>query len=324
MTPAKAAPPTDQPGSKIDTQAWWAFIRPFTLLVPASGMVAGAMMALGADPKWQSDWSQGVAGCVARVVAGALLAAALNGYSNGVNQIYDVEVDRINKPERMLPSGRMSLREAWFVSLAFLAVALPLAAWINWECLAIVATATLLTTIYSAPPLRTKSRGLWANITIAIPRGTLLVVCGWSTVKSVLTPEPWYIGAIFGAFFLGAATTKDFSDMEGDRLGNCRTLPVVYGVRKAAWIIAPFLFLPFLAILPGLRAKILSGSPTVLTALGLALPVWGLYIARLLIGAAPEELAGPGRGQENHASWTHMYLLTLVAQTGFAAAYLVR
>ncbi len=318
----KQPPATRAPGYRIDTQAWWTFIRPFTLLVPASGMVAGAMMALGADPKWQSDWSQGLAGCVARVLAGAVLAASLNGYSNGVNQIYDIEVDRVNKPERMLPSGRMSVREAWIVSLAFLAVALPLAAWINWECLAIVSTATALTTIYSAPPLRTKSRGLWANITIAIPRGTLLVVCGWSTVKSVVTPEPWYIGAIFGAFFLGAATTKDFSDMEGDRLGDCRTLPVVYGVRKAAWIIAPFLSFPFLAILPGLQAGILSGSPKLLAALGLALPVWGIYIAWLLITASPEELAGR-RGKENHASWTHMYLLTLVAQTGFATAYLI-
>jgi len=309
---------------KIDSQAWWVFVRPFTLLVPASGMVAGAMMALGADPKWQSDWSPTAVGLVARILAGAALAAALNGYSNGVNQIYDVEVDRVNKPERMLPSGRMTLREAWLVSLAFLAIALPLAAWINWECLLIVVAATLLTTIYSAPPLRTKSRGVWANITIAIPRGTLLVVCGWSSVKSVLTPEPWFIGAIFGAFFLGAATTKDFSDMEGDRLGNCRTLPVVYGVRKAAWLISPFLFLPFLAIVPGVWTGILTGAPNLLLPLGLALPVWGVYIARLLITASPEELAGQNRGKENHPSWTHMYLLTLAAQAGFAASYLLR
>ncbi len=46
--------------------------------------------------------------------------------------------------------------------------------------------------------------------------------------------EPWYIGAIFGLFLLGASTTKDFADMEGDRLSGCRTLPIICGVKHAA------------------------------------------------------------------------------------------
>ncbi len=307
-----------------NSRAWWAFIRPFTLLVPATGMLAGALMALGAEPKWESDWAAGGWGVAWRVVAGALLAAALNGFSNGVNQIFDLEVDRVNKPHRMLPAGRMTMSEAWTISLLFLLLALVLAALVNLQTLAIVALASLLTYIYSAPPLRTKSRGVWANLTIAIPRGTLLVVCGWSTVKTVLAAEPWLIGAVFGAFFLGAATTKDFSDIEGDRLGGCRTLPVVYGVRKTAWIISPFLTLPFLGLLPGVGWGVLTGRPAILLALGVALPLWGLYIARLLVTAEPEELSNPDPNRENHPSWTHMYLLTLVAQFGLAAAYLLR
>ena len=74
--------------------------------------------------------------------------------------------------------------------------------------------------------LWTKRHGIWANITIAIPRGVLLKVAGWSTVKTILGLEPWYIGAIFGLFLLGAASTKDFADIEGDRAGGCRTLPI--------------------------------------------------------------------------------------------------
>ena len=60
--------------------------------------------------------------------------------------------------------------------------------------------------------------------------------------------EPWYIGAIFGLFLLGASTTKDFADMEGDRRGGCRTLPIIYGVKRAAWMISPSFVLPFLLI----------------------------------------------------------------------------
>ena len=110
----------------------------------------------------------------------------------------------------------------------------------SWAILAAGAgMATICTFIYSCPPLRTKQRGIWANVTIAIPRGVLLKVAGWSCVKTIWGGEPWFIGAIFGLFLLGASTTKDFADMEGDARGGCRTLPLLYGVRRAAWMISP-------------------------------------------------------------------------------------
>jgi 4-hydroxybenzoate polyprenyltransferase len=306
------------------TMVYWKFARPFTLLVPATGMIAGALMALGATPKWVSEWSSDELGIVARIVAGALLGAALNVFSNGVNQIFDLEVDRINKPERMLPSGSITKREAWAVSLAGLLVAISLGWAFNWQCFSIVLVAALLTYIYSAPPLRTKSRLLWANITIAIPRGTLLIVCGWSTVKNVWQIEPWLIGAVFGGYILGAATTKDFSDAEGDRRGGCRTLPVVFGPRKAVRIIIPFLVLPFLFLVPGALKGWLTGHHLSLMLLGLLLPLWGVYVSYLLLSDAEKlvNLSATG-GRENHPSWTHMYLLTLVAQFGMAGAYLL-
>ena len=104
--------------------------------------------------------------------------------------------------------------------------------------------ATVITVLYSVPPARTKRLGIWANVTIAIPRGVLLKVAGWSAVKTVVGVEPWYIGAIFGLFLLGASTTKDFADMEGDARGGCRTLPIIYGVRRAAWMISPSFVVP--------------------------------------------------------------------------------
>ena len=63
-------------------------------------------------------------------------------------------------------------------------------------------------------------------------------------MKTVIGLEPWFIGAIFGLFLLGASTTKDFADMEGDARGGCRTLPIVYGVRRAAWMISPSFVVP--------------------------------------------------------------------------------
>ena len=301
---------------------YFRFIRPFTLLVPALGMACGALMAFSVDPRGVSDWSPGSEGIVLRILAGAFLAAALNAFSNGLNQIFDLEIDRVNKPHRLLPSGRISMPEAWCLSLVFLVIALLLAVRINFQCFLVVLGGALGTVLYSAPPFRTKSRGIWANLTIAVVRGTLLPVAGWSTVKHVLQPEPWYLGAILGIYFLGAVTTKDFADVEGDRRGGCRTLPVIYGVERSIRIISPFFVLPFLALVPGALFGLLSGQPWLLSSLGLLLSGWGGWVVVRLVRSSQEE---EGKTDwENHPSWRQMYLLTLTAQVGLAVAYLLR
>jgi 4-hydroxybenzoate polyprenyltransferase len=250
------------------------------------------------------------------------MAAVLNAASNALNQIYDLEIDRINKPKRALPSARLSLREAWAFTFAAYVVALVLAWFVapggRHECFWIVVVATVITVLYSAPPFRTKRLGIWANVTIAIPRGVLLKVAGWSAVKTIFGTEPWFIGAIFGLFLLGASTTKDFADMEGDARGGCRTLPIIYGVRRAAWMISPSFILPFLMIAAGTWLGILTGRPAWLYALSAAMTIYGAYVCYLML-RRPEDLAV----EENHVSWAHMYRMMFVAQIGFAAAYLL-
>jgi 4-hydroxybenzoate polyprenyltransferase len=297
-------------------KAYVDLARPFTLLPPALGVLSGAVTAWGAGhAKPPVGWA-----LVLPVLWGTLMAAVLNAANNALNQIYDLDIDRVNKPRRPLPSGTLTLREAW----AFTWVTFAVAWWLAWlatpsdrhECFWIVVVTTGLCWLYSAPPLWTKRRGFWANITIAIPRGVLLKVAGWSTVKTIVGVEPWYIGSIFGLFLLGAASTKDFADIEGDRAGGCHTLPILYGVRRAAWIIAPFFVLPFVLIPAGVWLGILTGNATLLILLGVSLVLYGIYTVYLLV-RRPEDLATT----ENHPSWTHMYRMMMVAQVGFALAY---
>ena len=242
------------------------------------------------------------------------MAAVLNAASNAINQIYDLEIDRINKPKRPLPSGRLTIAEAWSFTLVTYVIALTLA-WLvapggRHECFWIVLVATAITVLYSVPPFRTKRLGIWANVTIAIPRGVLLKVAGWSAVKTVMAVEPWFIGGIFGLFLLGASTTKDFADMEGDARGGCRTLPIIYGVRRAAWMISPSFVVPFLMIAVGALTGILTGNFVLLLALSAGMTAYGLYVCYLML-RRPEELAV----EENHVSWAHMYRMMFVAQT---------
>ena len=293
------------------------FSRPFTLVAPALGFASGAATAAGAYPR--ESWSPDL---LIYPAIGLTMAAVLNAASNALNQIYDLEIDRVNKPKRPLPSGRLTMREAWIFTYVTYTAALLLA-WLvapggRHECFWIVLAATAITILYSVPPFRTKRLGIWANVTIAIPRGVLLKVAGWSSVKTIAGVEPWYIGLIFGLFLLGASTTKDFADMEGDARGGCRTLPIIYGVRRAAWMISPSFVVPFLMIAAGAWAGILTGNFVLLQVLSLVMTAYGIYVCYLML-RRPEDLAV----EENHVSWAHMYRMMFVAQIGFAIAYLL-
>ena len=290
--------------------------RPFTLVAPALGFFSGGLTAIGAAP--YEPWTPRL---LIYPLIGSLMAAVLNAGNNALNQIYDLEIDRVNKPRRPLPSGRVAIHDAWMLTIITYIAALILAWFVmpggRHECFWIVVIAVICTFVYSMPPLRTKRRGIWANVTIAIPRGLLLKVAGWSSVKTIIGFEPWYIGSIFGLFLLGATTTKDFADIEGDRRGGCRTLPIQYGVTRAAWLISPSFVVPFMMINVGAAFNILTGNFWLLQLLGAAMTAYGLYVCYLML-RRPEELAI----EENHVSWAHMYRMMFVAQAGFALAYI--
>jgi len=248
---------------------------------------------------------------------GGVVAAFLAGAANGINQIFDQEIDRINKPYRPLPAGKITLCKAWFLTILCYGISLTLAWHLNGSCGILVTLGAAFTLIYSVPPLRTKRHWLLAGLTIAIPRGLLLTVAGWSVIGDIsTTPEPWYLGSIFTLFLLGAHATKDYADLPGDRLGKCQTLPVVFGIEKSIWLISPFFIFPFLLFPLGIRWKILQANPLALDFLGLFLSLWGGYVLFLL-------LRNPFRltQQSTHPSWKHMYLMMMVAYLGIAIAY---
>ena len=290
---------------------YWTFARPFTLVPPMVGIFSGSLIGYGASHAPFRVLHVGLA-------AGA--AAVLNAASNGLNQICDLENDRINKPHRALPSGKMTLGRAWaFVAVTY-AAALVMVAAVNRETFAIYAIAALATVAYSAPPVRLKRHPVGSNLIIALIRGALLKVAGWAAVSTVLASvEPWYIGSIYFVFLLGATTTKDFADIEGDRAAGCITLPVRFGAAWSARAISPSFIAPWLLMALGSYAGILSGNHAAIAALSVVMLVWGGYVIYLM-NKDPYRLVTEG---ENHPAWHHMYWMMMVGHLGLAGAYLM-
>lgn len=311
--------------SRRTALAYVRLARPFTLLAPALGMASGGIVAYFAEgPKFAPDG----ASFLRVLLLGTLAAALLNAASNALNQIFDLDIDRINKPDRVLCKGDISILGAGVFAGVTGALGLMLAAVVStltghWGTLLLFALAGLFSVAYSVPPLRMKARGWWANLTVAIPRGTLLKVAGWSLAQSVLSWEAWYIGLIMGVFLMGATTTKDFADVRGDAAYGVKTLPVIHGASRAARVVTPFLVLPFL-LMPlavGVGAltgfDLLTGHPVDMTILGILCALWGAHIAARIL-SDPESLTNT----ENHPAWRHMYYLMIFIQVGFVFAYL--
>jgi 4-hydroxybenzoate polyprenyltransferase len=282
------------------------------MLAPATGVLfasaaAAARLGVRDDPL--------------RVGLAVLAAFAANAASNAWNQAYDAEIDRVNKPDRPIPSGRATVRGALALGTAAAAIALAIGglhAAIAGEAwfVACVALGLFATWAYSAPPLRTKRSTLGALVTIAIPRGFAVPVAGWAVLEAPRTVEPFALGVVPGLFVLGAAATKDFADVEGDRAHGCRTLPVVLGPRAAARVVAPFLVLPFL-LYPAFSALGWLARPTWAWAAAATLLAGGGAVTAKALLSDPARLAT----ERNHPAWRGMYLLMLSNQAVVAAVY---
>lgn len=286
--------------------------RPFTLLAPLIGGITVPLVYLGHAGQLPDLWT-----VWPTIVHGAITLLLCNLASNIYNQAADEDIDRVNKPYRPIPKGVVTGEEARSLAMVVYLFAMMRAIMISTWFGVFTFLILVLTVAYSGEPARLKKR-LWiSNLSIAFTRGLLGYVAAWCILSTPFYPLPWVIGLILSIYLVGATTSKDLVDMEGDRKYGMDTLPVHYGVRKS--IIYSTIFLVMsgivfaMCILFGLiRQNIYS---TMLVAGGI---VWMLYIIYLMMKLynVEDELV------ENTRGWKNMYLLLFTLQVGFTVTYL--
>lgn len=161
-----------------------------------------------------------------------------NIYIVGLNQITDIEIDKINKPYLPLASGAFSLKMGYaLISSGFLA-SLLLAAYSGKYLLLTVGVSLVLGTAYSLPPLRLKRFHFWAAFCIIAIRGLVVNIFlylhfqyqinGWESLPPsivLLTITMFFYGLVIAWF-------KDVPDMQGDALHHIKTLSIHIGAKK--------------------------------------------------------------------------------------------
>ena len=155
---------------------------------------------------------------------------------NVINDYFDYNIDLINKPERPIPSGRISLKNGRnYGYLLFLAGTICgfLISYItnNWIPFAIVLLADIVLYLYA---YKLKSTPLIGNLTVGFMTGFGFVFGGFSINNPDIIMTSIYLG--FFAFVMTTAReiVKDIEDMEGDKADGARTLPILIGAKKPA------------------------------------------------------------------------------------------
>lgn len=160
----------------------------------------------------------------------AAVAVTLSAFAiYTLNDICDVEIDRINAPDRPLPSGRVGMREAEAITAVLFAAALAISSIVNLAVLAFVVLFSILGIFYSVPPIRLKD-GWLANICWGLGVG-VTVLCG-ASVEAITLP-PIIAAATLAFLTAGCGVIKDLKDMEGDRAMGIRTVPLILGEGNA-------------------------------------------------------------------------------------------
>jgi 4-hydroxybenzoate polyprenyltransferase len=162
----------------------------------------------------------------------APLAAALTAAAgNIVNDIYDIETDRISHPNRILVLGSLSIKEAWIEYWILNVVSVFIAIYLSPTLLMIVLLTIFLLYIYSA---FLKRLPLIGNIIIALITGLAFIYGGYA----VGNPEAAIIPAVF-AFLINLIReiVKDIQDIEGDLKLNFKTFPIRLGIEASKHII---------------------------------------------------------------------------------------
>jgi chlorophyll synthase len=168
------------------------------------------------------------------VLAGPMVCAC----SQASNDWFDRHVDAINEPNRPIPSGRMP--GYWGLGLAMLWTVLSLfwAWWLGTWAFRAAALGLALAWAYSAPPLRFKQNGWIGNAACALSYEGLAWITGAGVMLGNQMPRKEIIvfALLYSIGAHGIMTLNDFKAIEGDKIMNVRSLPVLMGAKGAAWM----------------------------------------------------------------------------------------
>jgi geranylgeranylglycerol-phosphate geranylgeranyltransferase len=251
--------------------AYLALIRPPNTIMIGLAVVIGEAIGLGKLPGLRE------------AVFGFLTASLMMAGTMVANDVYDIEIDRVNSPGRPLPSGKVNVQEAVVLAMVLSVAAIGFSALLGlWTFL----TALLALALMIYYNTRGKKTGLIGNAVVSFNVALPFFFGGLAVSK--ISPLLFIFSVVAFLANFGREVAKGIADVKGDSLRQVRTLAVVRGTRVAALASAGlFVTAVLLSFLPPFLESIsLLYFPPVIVA-----DVGFLYSAYRLVGdQTPENI----------------------------------
>lgn len=153
---------------------------------------------------------------------------AITAAGNVYNDLCDLEIDRVNRPGRPLPSGQVTPRAAGTLAMALFAAGLLLSLPTGLPCVIIAVANSLLLLLYARSLKRTP---LWGNVAVSYLSASIYPFGGALAGVPAMVQTLPLAGITFLAM-LSRELLKDAEDVPGDRAAGARTIPILHGVKK--------------------------------------------------------------------------------------------
>ena len=209
----------------------WRFARPHTIIGTTASILGLYVLTADALPGFAVG--DGLGDLLCTLIAGW----CVNVFIVGVNQLEDVEIDRVNKPYLPLAAGELGAPAAWRIVAACAVVPVAMGLTQGWLETVAVLAGLAVGAAYSVPPVRLRNYPLLASLSITFVRSVIVNVGVWLQFShafgggSSIDPAVWALIAVTVPFSFAIAILKDMPDVEGDRRYAIATFSVRLGAR---------------------------------------------------------------------------------------------
>jgi len=149
-----------------------------------------------------------------------------------LNDVFDLEIDRVVHPERALPRGLLSVRQAALAAIVLMVIGPAVSFYVDLRSGVLVATVAVLGVLYSAPPVRLRRFPVIPSVIIGL-FVLLSFLAGAMFSHRPLTGKLVFGALLLWALFLCCSMAKDLGQEEGDAVDGVRTLPLILGSDRA-------------------------------------------------------------------------------------------
>jgi len=146
-----------------------------------------------------------------------------------LNDYFDIEVDKVNSPDRPLPSGLISKKEVIVFTTVITIVGLIVSLFINKSAIILYIIFWIIGFLYNC---KFKEKGLFGNLFVSSSVAITIILGG------IVVGDPWNTAVLLFSlmvflFNLGEEIAADAMDLEGDKKRNSKSLAIIIGRKKA-------------------------------------------------------------------------------------------